>query len=297
MKRALAFTAPPPAAPSNDSLLVALFGAAVAHVILILGINFSVPEPEQINKAIDITLVNIPTERAPEKASYLAPENQQGAGENAKKSNPLEKKLPSQGEKTDAKPAMQKPSQADKPQTAKPVLTQRQAKQKILTATERPAEPTEPQETHRELSPDALAMQIAQLGAEIRSKAQGAEQTRIKFIDSVSAHKYLAAQYIHDWQSKVERTGNLNYPDAARKKGFNGKLTLDVGIKADGSVYSMRITRSSGYPALDDAAKRIVKMSAPFPPLPQELLKELDVLVISRVWEFSDETGMSSTSR
>ncbi|HBA66885.1 MAG TPA: energy transducer TonB, partial [Methylococcaceae bacterium] len=47
-------------------------------------------------------------------------------------------------------------------------------------------------------------------------------------------------------------------------------------------------------PALDEAAIRIVRMSAPFPPLPQELLKELDVLVITRVWKFSDESGMSA---
>jgi protein TonB len=45
---------------------------------------------------------------------------------------------------------------------------------------------------------------------------------------------------------------------------------------------------------LDEAAKRIVRMSAPFAPLPADLLKELDVLVITRVWKFSDESGMTS---
>jgi protein TonB len=297
MTHASAFFAPPPAASSNDRLLLALFFAALVHAVLILAINFTAPAPEKINKSIDITLVNIPTEKPPEKASYLAPENQQGAGEDAEKSNPLEKKLPSLGDSADAKPAVATPVPPDKPPPAKPVLTQRHAERKTIAATEQVSEAPEPDEPHRELSPEALAMQIAQLGQEIRSKAQGAEQTRIKFIDSVSAHKYLAAQYIHDWQTKVERTGNLNYPEVARKKGFTGKLTMDVGIKPDGSVYSMRITHPSGYPALDEAAKRIVRMSAPFAPLPQELLKEVDVLVISRVWEFSDETGMSSSAR
>jgi protein TonB len=67
---------------------------------------------------------------------------------------------------------------------------------------------------------------------------------------------------------------------------------MDVGIKADGSIYSIRINKSSGNPALDEAAQRIVRMSAPFAPLPTELLKELDVLVITRVWKFSDESGL-----
>ena len=144
------------------------------------------------------------------------------------------------------------------------------------------------------LSTDALARQVAQLGAEIRYNHQNAEQSRIKFISSVSTHKYLASQYIVDWQNKVEKTGNLNYPEIARKKHYTGKLTMDVGINHDGSIYSIRINQSSGYKALDDAAKRIVQMSAPFAPLPKELQKELDVLVITRVWQFSDESGMSA---
>jgi protein TonB len=270
--------APPPVA-SNDRLLVTVFLAAIVHAAIILGVNFTPPEPEKIDKAIDITLVNIPDETPPEKARFLAPEHQEGAGEKVTEPKPLEKKLP----KPESSPVR------------KPVVArQHEEAPSEATPAPPPVEAEEEPEPHPEITPEALAMQIAQLGAEIRNKAQGAEQTRIKFIDSVSAHKYLAAQYIHDWQTKVERTGNLNYPEVARKKGFTGKLTMDVGIKADGSVYSMRITRSSGYPALDEAAKRIVRMSAPFAPLPTELLKEIDVLVISRIWTFSDESGMTS---
>ena len=140
-----------------------------------------------------------------------------------------------------------------------------------------------------QISADALASQIAQLGATIRYQKRSAEDSRIKFVNSVSTHKYLAAQYIMDWQNKVERTGNLNYPEIARQKHFTGTLKMDVGINQDGSIYSIRISKTSGYKALDDAAKRIVQMSAPFAPLPKDLRKELDVLVITRVWQFSDE--------
>jgi protein TonB len=56
----------------------------------------------------------------------------------------------------------------------------------------------------------------------------------------------------------------------------------------------MRVVKSSGNDALDDAAKRIVAMSAPFAALPDELLKEASVLVITRVWRFSDESGFSA---
>ena len=147
-------------------------------------------------------------------------------------------------------------------------------------------------EKRPQLTAESLQQQIAQLGTEIRQSQPSADQTKIKFVDSVSAHKYVAAQYMKDWESKVERTGNLNYPEAAAKKNFSGTLTMDVGINADGSIYSIRINRSSGNPALDEAAKKIVRMSAPFAPLPLDLRKELDVLVITRVWKFSDESGL-----
>jgi protein TonB len=69
---------------------------------------------------------------------------------------------------------------------------------------------------------------------------------------------------------------------------------MDVGIKLDGTIYSIRINQSSGNPDLDEAAKKIVRMSAPFAPLPIELQKELDVLVITRVWRFSDYAGLTT---
>jgi protein TonB len=144
------------------------------------------------------------------------------------------------------------------------------------------------------LSPELLQQQISQLGSDIRQQTMQANSQRVKFIDSVSASKYVAAQYLKDFETKVERTGNMNYPEVAIQKDFSGTLTMDVGIKADGSVYSIRINQSSGNPALDEAAKKIVRMSAPFPALPADLLKELDVLIITRVWRFSDQSGITT---
>jgi protein TonB len=144
------------------------------------------------------------------------------------------------------------------------------------------------------LSPELLQQQISQLGSDIRKQTMETSSQRVKFIDSVSASKAIAAQYLKDFESKVERTGNMNYPEVAMQKDFSGTLTMDVGIKADGSVYSIRINQSSGNSALDEAAKKIVRMSAPFPALPTDLLKELDVLIITRVLRFSDQSGITT---
>ncbi|MGZ5045462.1 MAG: energy transducer TonB [Methylobacter sp.] len=282
---------PPAPLSNNDSLLIALFFAAVIHVVIGLGINFTAPQPEQVSRSIDITLVNMPSPQAPEKAQFLAQENQIGAGEQSVKPELPPQQLPSQGSSETKQIKKSAPKQSES-KAEKKLITQKKAEKKIVAASKPDID--QHVEKHPQLTAEMLQQQIAQLGTEIRLNQQTAEQSKIKFVDSVSAHKYVAAQYMKDWEDKVERTGNLNYPEVAAKKNFSGTLTMDVGIKADGSIYSIRINQSSGNPELDEAAKRIVRMSAPFAPLPIELLKELDVLVITRVWKFSDESGMTA---
>ena len=207
-----------------------------------------------------------------------------------KKPEQLKQKRPSQGSSNKKKLVQSKNQTANSPKVLKKLITQKKAEQKVSTELKRtPAARIRPK-----LSTEALNKQIAQLGAKIRHSHQSSEQTKIKFVNSVSTHKYVAAQYMKDWENKVERTGNLNYPEIARKNGYTGSLTMHVGIKADGSIYSIRISKSSGIKALDDAAKRIVRLSAPFAALPSELLQELDILVIPRIWKFSDESGITT---
>lgn len=275
---------------NTDALLAALFLASVFHMLIVLGVNFTAPKPEKINRSIDITLANSPVKKAPKKAKMLAQDNQIGAGNKQVKPEPPKKKIPQQGK---GKKKLTKKAKTPKKTHAprKIVSTTAVAKRKSQSAkkdSKKTATQKKPQ-----LSAEALQKQIAELGAEIRRRQQSSDVHKIKFVNSVSTHKYVAAQYMNDWQRKVERTGNMNYPEVAKKRNFFGKLTMDVGIKADGSIYSIRISRSSGNKALDDAAKRIVRMSAPFPPLPKALLKELDVLVITRVWKFTDESMRS----
>ncbi|MFA5921579.1 MAG: TonB family protein [Methylococcaceae bacterium] len=274
---------------NNDSLLIALFVAVIVHIVLVLGMNFTTPQPEKINKSIDITLINTPAKKEPEKSNFIAQENQLGAGEKTKKPEPPVHKRPIR-ENSQKKPIKKIAPEESKPKVAQKIITQQKAEKKVVTASK--AAVVRQTEKHPQLTAEALHQQIAQLGTEIRQSQPSADQTKIKFVNSVSAHKYVAAQYMKDWESKVERTGNRNYPEAAAKKNFSGTLTMDVGINADGSIYSIRISRSSGNPELDEAAKKIVRMSAPFAPLPLELRKELDVLVITRVWKFSDESGL-----
>jgi TonB family protein len=168
------------------------------------------------------------------------------------------------------------------PKATQKLIAQKKSNQKMVTN----SKVSPPSGKIRlKLTREILERQIAQMGAKIRYATQN---TRIKFVHTVSRHKYVAAQYIKNWENKIERTGNLNYPRVAIKEGSFASLTMDVGIQANGDIYSIRVSKSSGTKALDDAAKRIVHLSAPFSALPKELLEEVDVLVIRRKWKFPD---------
>ena len=105
---------------NNDSLLLALFIAAIIHLLVVLGTNFTVPKAEKVNKSIDITLVNMPAPKAPKKANFLAQDNQLGAGNQAKKAEPPAQKMPSQGS-AEKKPLKKTEPKEVKPQSKAPV--------------------------------------------------------------------------------------------------------------------------------------------------------------------------------
>jgi protein TonB len=103
----------------------------------------------------------------------------------------------------------------------------------------------------------------------------------------VRAEEYRFARYVEDWRQKVERVGNLNYPEAARQLKLYGNLILTVSIRADGSVEKVVIERSSGHRVLDAAAARIVEMAAPYSAFPSEIRRDTEILDITRTWTFA----------
>jgi protein TonB len=112
-------------------------------------------------------------------------------------------------------------------------------------------------------------------------------------IQQVNAYKHIAAAYERAWQDKVERVGNLNYPEEARRLGLSGSLLVSVWVAKDGQVKKVKIHRSSGVEALDQAVLRIVRLASPFSPFPVELARQADEIVITRTWKFYDEAGFA----
>ena len=167
------------------------------------------------------------------------------------------------------------------------MLTQLKSK----TAIEKPAPATRPL-PDAGTSPDAIdlmarSLQMAKLQAQI-DRDYNAYQSRPKRKNiGARTEEYRFARYVDDWRLKVERVGNLNYPDEERQKKLYGSLRLTVHIKSDGAVEKVDIDRSSGSKILDEAAVRIVQMAGPYAAFPDDIRRDTDIVGITRTWVFT----------
>jgi protein TonB len=276
--------------PSSRSFTLALALSILLHAVA-LSIHFKLPDiirDNYLSQPLEVVLVNSKTRAKPAKADVLAQANLDGGGntdENRRAKTPLPV-LKDAERSVDAKRAARRVQELEAQQVK--MMTRLQAA-KSVTVTEQPkaasaAEVQQPPVSGQDLATSALA--IARMEAQIsRQLEEYNKRPRKAFVGS-RAEEYRFAQYVEDWRLKVERIGNLNYPDSARGRVY-GSLVLTVSIKADGSLDSVEVRRSSGHQILDRAAERIVKMASPYAGFPANIRRDTDILVITRTWTFA----------
>jgi len=269
---------------SGDRLGVTLLFSLIAHGVLALGLTFEYERTAPSLPALDVILVQSASGQKPEKADFLAQAHNTGGGEHDKAVRPSEPV--SSPVNTPEAGIAPRPMQASAPKPQPPsereLLTQQRAKFSVTTQSETPEQPPLPQPTARDVLEKKLEM--ARLTTEIQRESEAyAKRPKKKYI-SASTKEYAYAAYMAAWVARVERIGNLNYPDDARRQQVHGDLVLTVALHKDGTIKSIDVIQSSHHSILDDAAIRIVKLAAPFPPVPTE--EGVDELYITRTWQF-----------
>jgi len=169
---------------------------------------------------------------------------------------------------------------------AQQVMTQAQSSASLRSDSRREQQPTEapPRVSGYELVDSSAAM--VRMDASVdKTLNESGQRPRRTFVGA-RTQEVRYAQYVEHWRQKVERIGTLNYPEAARGKIY-GSLKMTVHVRADGSVEAVDIDQSSGHPELDEAAKRIALMAAPYAAFPPDLRADTDVLAITRTWSFT----------
>jgi protein TonB len=137
------------------------------------------------------------------------------------------------------------------------------------------------------------ARAMARLEAEIAKRTDEYNKRPRKTFIGARTQEYRFAQYTEDWRQKVERWGTLNYPEAARGKLY-GTLVLTVTLGKNGEVLEINVDRPSPHKVLDEAAKRIVRMAAPYAPFPPSISHDTDQLVITRTWTFTQDNNLET---
>ncbi len=249
---------------ADDLLKWLLMLSALFHILAVLGISFVMPDSQDrqvTGPPLKITLVNTRSAIAPEQSTTLAQHDNLGTSDITRV--PIAGNLTSQpafdGESTHDDPSdYANPGQLQ----AAPILSQ---------------------------DGEQISRQINL--AYLNSQAKPRERY---FSERSRASKF--APYIEKWRQKVERIGNLRYPEEAIRKQLEGSLILDVSIHSSGALHGISVLETSGKKALDDAAQRIVRIAAPFDPFPESFAHELDVLHIVRTWEFEQGRILSGST-
>lgn len=277
--------------PRRITLAGALSVSLILHALL-LAIHFELPHKlhQASTQMLDVILVNARSTEAPSAAQARAQLNLDGGG-NTEQERIASTPLPATRDQRagDAlQAAQQKVAQLEALQ--RELLQQLRSQSIPASNAQTPAAPEADGASGSDLASSALAMARLQGRIDRQTEAYN-KRPRKKYLGARTT-EYRFAQYEEDWRQKIERIGNLNYPQAAKGKAY-GTLLLTVEIRSDGSIVSISIDRSSGKAVLDEAAKRIVQMAAPFPAFPPSLA-DVDIIGITRTWSFTREDRLQS---
>ncbi len=273
---------------NNDRFAVSLLMALALHAVILLGVGFVLDFKPLTHplETLDVVLVNWRSETKPDEADFLAQASQQGGGESTEVTKPSQ-------ENTGASPGLAEGEDPMEQQEQMSSVADAAREQVLIESDEaeftqqitKIEQPEPPLPSAALLMQESMTMAKLQPGIQ-RDRESQSKLPRRKWI-SANTREYEFAAYMQAWVAKVERVGNLNYPEEVRKMKLTGDLVMTVGIKVDGSVESIDIQRSSGKPQLDQAATRIVRLAGPYSPLPEHINASVDVLHITRTWRFS----------
>ena len=270
----------------GDRLATAVFLAALAHGLLILGLRFSAVEPEQSElPTLEVLLVSDgPAEDPNPEAGYIAQRDQRGSGttrEMQRTSLPeasasvLEHAGVREGD------ALESATGAETIGRSQVLASTSASSAQSLAETDVPA----PQRASLPME----SRPVPQIGVnavaadeELRLRGDPALDDRLL----ADTRESEIAAYLDGWKRRVERLGTLNFPDAARRKSLSGSPVIEVAIRADGHLEEISVRRSSGHPELDNAAVRIVRLASPVDPFPPAMRDRYPMLRFAYEWRF-----------
>lgn len=282
---------------SGDRLSFTIVAAVAFHALLIFGFKFGIGESDSVAPTLNITLATHKSAQAPEKADFLAQNNQQASG-----SEDEVKELTT----NEFSPITDVVINEITPDPMLKAELQQSAQAAVITSENDFARPSsvidlttlDEKDNEEEVGEEEIAIERNEKFSSLQAKLDKlrqdmAREPRVTRHTSVSAKASEEAEYYNRWSDKIIRVGNKNFPEEALKNNIFGSLRLSVRIRANGTISEVELLKSSGHKILDDAAIRIVRLSSPFDAFPPEIRSKTDIFEIIRTWEF-EITGLST---
>jgi protein TonB len=145
--------------------------------------------------------------------------------------------------------------------TAEPVISAAPVQQVVTQSVTAEAPASEAIPVTHESSPQAPPALTTVTASEAESVArESAPQV------AVATRPTPAVKVDHGWlaESLRRRLAEIKrYPSTARLNGWEGKVVLRAVIRADGHLSEVKVHRSSGYDALDNAAMEAIRLVCP----------------------------------
>mgnify|MGYP003407512856 FL=1 len=273
--------------PTGDHLATAIFVAALVHGLVILGVRFSAPPvPDSALPTLEILLVPTGPDdpQANLEAAYIAQRTQQGTGTGmeARRAS-LPEAQPEQAAVPNA-PALDQEERArlPEPEGAVSVLARRALEAERLATGSEPRQ--DPPVFYASPAPAVPTVGLNAAVADRDLHLRGQLSVDGKLL--ANTRESAIAAYLDGWKRRIERVGTLNFPNEARRRQLSGNPVLEVAIRANGTLESVVVRRTSGHRELDDAAVGIVRLAAPFEPFPSALRERYPVLRFAYEWQF-----------
>lgn len=282
-----------PQASTFDRLSSTLFIAALAHGLLILGVTFTgMPAPESAElPSLNVTLVvdsASADDEADDDSRFLADRTLEGrssAEDGERPTTTLAAEHP-RTQPGDPRGADLRDGAPHDPAHVPERVTSRsntdQDTQARPETTEETADaPMKAAALIRQTAPRTLAAELDERATQPAAEAE-AEQA------APSTRESAVAAYQVRWRQRVERIGTANFPAGFLERNPSlDRPTLEVAIDREGRIEEIVVQHSSGDRSLDQAALDILRLAAPFEPLPEAITADSDVLRFAYEWDFS----------
>ena len=108
----------------------------------------------------------------------------------------------------------------------------------------------------------------------------------LKHVELINPKNYEENVYLEDVASKLERCG-MYYLNNENKYRQRYRAIVNIGISKDGRLHSIEIQESSGSEDFDNALIKVVSFCSPLPRVPDNVIKDADVIHIRRTWVYT----------